>query len=313
MYDPHLSQIITAAVTRLQTEMSQAAPYLAGQVEPWLRQLAGSAQPADYFQHPLAFPSLLLPWWLEQTIHPQPELPFQADLAYSTINGYYYIRLIDNLMDGHATVELALLPALGFFHSQFQLVYQRYFAADQPFWDFFTATWFQSAEATTQDAGLTDFDEATFKQVAAKKVCAAKIPLAAACYRFDRPELIALWSQLVDYLGEWHQFLNDLMSWHRDHTRQTRTYFLAEAEQRRAGDEPVVSWVAREGFDWAVARLQTWLAELQRLAVELHSPPLTAYLTERGRMLQQQQAEVAEGLGHLTRLLNLNWDLPGRL
>ncbi len=306
MVEPQLSQIITAAVARLQTEMSQAAPYLAGQVEPWLRQLAGNGQPADYFKHPLAFPALLLPWWLEQTIHPQPDPVFQADLAYSTINGYYYIRLIDNLMDGHATVELALLPALGFFHSQFQLVYQGYFAADQPFWDFFTTTWFRSAEATMQDAGLTDFDEATFKEVAAQKVCAAKIPLAAVCYRFDRPELIAPWSQLVDQVGGWHQFLNDLMSWYRDHTRHTRTYFLSEAERRRAGHEPVVSWVAREGFDWAMGRLQAWLAEVQRLALELNSPPLDAYLAERGRMLQQQQAEVAEGLRHLLKLLNLD-------
>jgi hypothetical protein len=102
------------------------------------------------------------------------------------------------------------------------------------------------------------------------------------------------------------------MSWYRDHNRQTCTYFLAEAERQRVSQEPVVSWVAREGFDWALAQLQTWLAELQRLAVELHSPPLNAYLTERGRMLQQQQAEVMEGLGQLTRLLNLNWDLVGR-
>ena len=106
--------------------------------------------------------------------------------------------------------------------------------------------------------------------------------------------------------------MNDLLSWHRDHTRQTCTYFLSEAERRRAGQEPVVSWVAREGFDWAMGRLHEWLVELQALAVELHSPPLNAYLAERGRMLQQQQAEVAEGLAQLTRVLNLNWDLPGR-
>jgi hypothetical protein len=312
MDEPQLSQIITVAVTRLRAELSQAAPYLAGQVEPWLLQLAGSNQPADYFRHPLAFPALLLPWWLEQTIHPQPDPAFQADLAYSTINGYYYIRLIDNLMDGHATVELALLPALGFFHSQFQLIYQHYFAADQPFWDFFITTWLQSAEVTFRDADLTNIDEATFKQVTAKKVGAAKIPLAAVCYRYNRPELIAPWSELVDQLGGWHQFLNDLLSWHRDHTRQTCTYFLSEAERRRAGHEPVVRWVAREGFDWAMGRLQEWLAELQALALELHSPALNAYLTERGRMLQQQQAEVAEGLAQLTRMLNLNWELPGR-
>jgi hypothetical protein len=55
-----------------------------------------------------------------------------------------------------------------------------------------------------------------------------------------------------------------------------------------------------------MGRLQAWLAEVQRLALELNSPPLDAYLAERGRMLQHQQAEVAEGLRHLLKLLNLD-------
>jgi len=73
--------------------------------------LSCSNQPEEYFKHPRSFPILLLPWWLEKTLHPCPDAAFQLDLVRSTINGYYYIRLIDNLMDGHATVELKLLPA----------------------------------------------------------------------------------------------------------------------------------------------------------------------------------------------------------
>ena len=305
MYEPPLSQIISQAVARVQVEMRQTAPFMAGQVSRWLEQLAGRAQPDTYFKHPLAFPALLLPWWLEKTIRPQPDLDFQANLAYSTINGYYYIRLIDNLMDGHATNEVDLLPALGFFHTQFQLVYQPYFEADQPFWDFFKATWFHTAESTMIDANLTEIDETAFRQVAAQKVAAAKIPLAAVCYRYNQSDLLEPWSQLVDQLGGWHQFLNDLLSWYRDHTGQSCTYFLSEAERRRGDHEPVVSWVAREGFDWASNQLQRWLWTLQDLAVTLHSPDLTAYLARREQMLRQQQQDVAEGLRHLARLLNL--------
>jgi hypothetical protein len=304
MYDPQLSRIIAEAVSRLMADLSQTAPFMAAQVTPWLQQLAGDGQPEDYFKHPLAFPSLLLPWWLERTIHPKPDLALQADLLYSTINGYYYIRLIDNLMDGHATVELELLPALGFFHTRFQTVYQTYFAGDHPFWDQFSTIWLHSAEVAMQDAGLTEIDEAEFTQIAAQKVCAAKIPLVALCYRYERLDLVEPWFRLVDLLGCWHQFLNDLLGWYRDDTRQSCTYFLAEAARRRADAEPLVSWVAREGFDWATGRLAIWMSALKKLAVELDSSDLAHYLDSREQMLQSQQAEVAAGLSNLMKLLD---------
>ena len=304
MYDPTLSRIIAEAIARLNTDMSRAAPFMAAQVTPWLEQLADGGQPADYFKHPLAFPSLLLPWWLEQTIHPEPDLAFQTDLVYSTINGYYYIRLIDNLMDGQATVELELLPALGFFHSRFQTVYQSYFPGDHPFWKQFSAIWLHSAEVTMQDADLTGIGEAEFSQVAAQKISAVKIPLVALCYRYERPDLIEPWFRLVDLLGCWHQFLNDLLGWYRDDTRQNCTYFLAEAARRRVDAEPLVSWVVREGFEWASDKLAAWMSALKTLAMELHSPALAHYLDLREQMLQSQQAEVAAGLRNLKKLLD---------
>jgi len=306
MYHPQLNRIIVKAVSRLIAAMSQTAPFMAAQVTPWLKQLAGGNQPEDYFKHPLAFPSLLLPWWLERTIHPEPDLGFQTDLVYSTINGYYYIRLIDNLMDGQATVELELLPALGFFHTQFQTVYQTYFAGDHPFWDQFNTIWLHSAEVAMQDAGLTGIDEAEFTRIAAHKVCAAKIPLVAICYRYERSDLAEPWFRLVDLLGCWHQFLNDLMGWYRDDTRQTYTYFLAEAARSRVDAEPLVRWVAREGFDWATGKLESWMIALKELAVELHSPELAHYLDTRDQMLQTQQAEVTAGLRNLMKLLELD-------
>jgi hypothetical protein len=304
MYDPHLSRIITDAISRLMADMSQTAPFMAAQVTPWLRQLAGGDQPEDYFKHPLAFPSLLLPWWLERTIQPEPDPALQTDLVYSTINGYYYIRLIDNLMDGQATVELELLPALGFFHSCFQTVYQTYFAGDHPFWEQFSAIWLHSAEVAMQDAGQAGIDEEEFTQIAAQKICAVKIPLVALCYRYERPDLVEPWFRLVDLLGCWHQFLNDLLGWYRDDTRQSYTYFLAEAARRRTDAEPLVSWVAREGLDWATGQLAAWMAALKALAVELDSPDLAHYLDTREQMLQTQQAEAAAGLSSLMKLLD---------
>ncbi len=306
MYDPPLTTLITSAVTRLQADMHAAAPGMAEQVSTWMQALAGSTSPAAYFMHPAAFPALLLPWWLEQSLSGQPDLAFQADLAYSTINGYYAIRLADNLMDGHATVELPLLPALNFFQTHFQHAYYPYFPAGHPFWDFFKATWFHSAEVTLLDAQLTGLTLAQFEQIAAQKSCAAKIPLAAVCCRYERTDLLTAWSRLVDLMGCWHQFLNDVFGWQRDLERRTATYFLSEAERRRQGDESVLAWVVREGFGWGATRAQGWMVALQALAQELGSPELVAYLQSRVAMARQQQEEVAAGLQSMARILGVN-------
>lgn len=305
MYPQQLSQIITQAVERLQSDLGQSAPVMAAQVSPWLTTLAGSAQPDDYFKHPLAFPALLLPWWAETSLGEKPDLALQANLVYSTINGYYYIRLIDNLMDGHATVELDFLPALNFFHLQFQSAYQPYFPADHPFWPFFTATWLRSGEAAMEDAALTEIDEALFKRVAAQKVCAAKIPVAAICYRHNQPELIDPWADFIDLLGGWHQFLNDLFDWHKDLSQQTTTYFLCEAERRRQADETIISWIAREGFTWAIDQAQAWMLQLKNQAQTLNSPDLLDYLATREAMLVVQQEKVKAGLQSLAKLARL--------
>lgn len=306
MYDPRLSQIISQAVARLQSDLARAAPVMAGRVAGWMEQLAGPGRPEDYFRHPLAFPALLLPWWLEESFRPEIDLSFQAGLAYSTINGYYYVRLIDNLMDGEASVEPALLPALGFFHTQFQGAYQAFFNGDHPFWQLFRAAWFFAAEATVKDAGLADVDLGQFWETAAQKVSAVRIPLAAVCYRYDRPDLIGPWSELARALGGWHQLLNDVLDWQRDLARGGRTYFLSEAA-RRGQQSPgaVTAWVIEEGFEWGVETLRAWLAGLQDQAAPLQSPPLLAYLHRREVMLRQQQQEVAAGLQQLARILAL--------
>jgi hypothetical protein len=300
-----LNQLLPAALERLQADFNAAAPQLAASVMKWLAQLAGGQPPHVYFQHPLAFPSLLLPWWLEQSLR-APDLGFQADLVHSTINGYYYIRLVDNLMDGHSTVESQLLPAAGFFHAQFQQAYVRYFAASHPFWKFFTATWFRAAEVTWQDAVLSatleDIDLAQFQQVAAHKADAGKIPLAAVCYHCGCPDRLPGWLAFFDRLGAWFQFSNDLFDWNKDLKYHTRTYFLAEAARRKRDTESIAQWVLHEGFEWGCALLHDWLAQVRAAAAPLNSPPLLAYLERREKLLAQQQAEVAAGLAEMQRL-----------
>jgi hypothetical protein len=304
MYDQELSNVITAAFSRLYSALEQTGPFVAQPVLSWMKGLANTAQPEDYFKHPRAFPMLLIPWWVEKTLQ-DPDASFQTDLLYSTVNGYYYIRLIDNLMDGNATVELNLLPALNIFHSQFQSPYQRYFEHDHPFWEFFISVWFASAEVTMQDASLTDIDRTHFMQVAAQKTCAVKIPLAAACYRYNYPELIIPWAEFVNLFGCWHQMHNDLFDWRRDMQHQTRTYFLSEAERQKRSAETVAGWVVREGFAWGVETMETWMAELKSLARNLNSPDFGTYLEAREAMMRKREEEVTHGLQNVAKLLAL--------
>jgi hypothetical protein len=303
MYDPELSAIVDAAFARFDAGLEQAAPFMAPRVLAWMQDAGReTAEPADRFKHPASFPMLLLPWWLESTLRSRPDPAFQEDLVFSTINGYLFIRLIDNVMDGHATVEPRLLPALGLFHTQFQTPYQRYFCHEHPFWAFFTDTWFASADITVQDAGAVDLDSQQFEWVAARKTCAVKIPLAAVCYHLARPDLIAPWSQLVDRFGCWHQMLNDLFDWRRDMQHDTPTYVLSEASRRKGPAESVAGWIMREGFEWGMDQLQAWMVELKALARGLDSPALAAYLETREVTLLEQAQQVRAGFENMRRL-----------
>ena len=277
---------------------------MARQAESWIDHLADTENPADYFKHALAFPMLLLPWWMEQTLHSQPDVDFQADLIYSSLNGYYFIRMIDNVMDGHGATEQKLLPMLGFFHTRFHATYQAYFASDHPFWPLFMSISASSAENALRDAVLTDIDLAEFIAISGQKVCGGKIPLAAVAHHYNHPELFQAWQRFHDRSGCWHQMYNDLFGWLKDLEHQTPSYFLSEGNRRKRPEQSIAAWVIHEGFAWGIDLLDTWLGELRLLAEPLHSRELSAYLDERHRLLQQQCVRVTHTFDSLDRLLN---------
>jgi hypothetical protein len=305
IYDPELERVICTAFTTLVENLDQASAFLACQVRDWLEAMCGEIPPQEVFKHPLSYPMLLFPWWVEESLRQAPDPGLQTDLVYSTVNGYYAIRMIDNLMDGHPTTELQILPALNFFYAEFQRPYQRYFPHEHPFWDRFAATWYASAEVTIRDARAETIDCDHFVRVTARKTCAVKIPIAAVCYRCGRPDLIPPWGQFVDLFGCWHQMDNDLFDWRKDLERQTRTYFLSEAERRKEAGESVMDWVIREGFGWGFETLATWMAQLQAMGAGLGSPDVLAYLKVREAMASERQSTVVAGLQPLGQLLAL--------
>ena len=67
---------------------------------PQLRQyLQGVPTKPEHVFGPRAFPHFLLPYWLSPVADRVADAEFQTDLLYSSINGYYSIRLCDNIAD----------------------------------------------------------------------------------------------------------------------------------------------------------------------------------------------------------------------
>jgi hypothetical protein len=248
------------------------------------------------------FPMLLLPWWMAESCGQKLNREFQSDVVYSTLNGYYYIRLLDNLMDGHGSVEIALLPAAAFFHSEFLLTYQKYFDANHPFWPVFRSAWFSSSEAITSEASVVRFDKDAFHRISVQKLCAARIPLAATSHFYQDTKSMKAWLEFTAALAGWSQMLDDLFDWHRDLRDKKDSYVLSRARRHKRESETVESWIAREGFDWGMSVLRGWLPELRRLAQPLRSAALSSYLDLRAEMLEEDNTKLGAGLKALVEI-----------
>lgn len=300
--DEQLDGIVARAMQRLLAELACATPNMAPPVAGWMRALAGDHPPEAYFTHPLAFPTLLLPWWVAQSLGHPADVGFHEDVAYSSINGYYFIRMIDNVMDGEATVEAGLLPALAFFHTEFQATYQAHFAAGHPFWALHRNVWLGTAEAAIHDARLGAITLEVFEQASARKVRAALIPVAAVCHHHGRAELIAPWSDMVHRLGKWHQMFNDSFDWHKDTLHGNMTYFLSEAQRLKHASETPMEWIVRGGFDSACDTLRQWMREAQALAATLNCPAMERYLVQRAALFERRAHQAVAGFAALREL-----------
>jgi hypothetical protein len=261
-----------------------------------------SSEPADYFTHPEAFPMLLLPWWMEESINVSVDPGFQTEVAYSSVCGYYFVRLLDDLMDGESLPPAPVLPAMIVLHTEFQQTYGRLFPAEHPFWVSFTRYSFDAAETASADAALDSVDLDRFLLISARKIAGAKIPLAAVAHRNGRMNELEHWSEMVDLLGRWHQMRNDVQGWVTDIQKGRATYFLSEADRRSANGESVPQWMAREGLAWASGELDTWMDELLAAAGGLSSLGLTTYLEKRRDAAAAESRQMAADLASLNRL-----------
>lgn len=303
--EPDLLRLARGAILRLRRQLRTGSPTLSIHFGRWVESLSGGAAPERYFTHPQAFPMLLLPWWLEVAIRGSVTRAFQREVVYSTITGYYFVRMIDDAMDAAPSPPAELLPALIVLHTEFQGTYQRLFPVDQPFWTAFVAASYEAAETASRDARVREIDRAEFLRVSSRKIAGAKVPIAAVCHHHGRAELIEPWTKLVELLGRWHQMRNDIFDWRRDLERGTPTHFLNEASRHAGPDGSITGWVMREGLEWGMGELDGWMEELLSAAAVLDSPALLAYLEGRRETVESEWRALKATFAPLRRLASL--------
>ena len=296
--------LMNSAFDKLFRQLKLDMPLIAPKLHGWAKDLGGTENPADYFLHPVAFPLMLLPWWLESQLREQCNTSFQEDLMISNASLYYYIRLVDNVMDGHATIEPKLLPAAGYFVDKFHSIYHSYFETDHPFWDFFSRTWGTFCDVTAADAQLSDVDEQTFNTLISRKVSAAKISVAAVCHLYDHAELIPQWDEWIDMFGCWHLFREDLFDWQQDLQLGAVTYLLSEARRKKRDKEVEASWMAREGLDWAMDQLKVRMERMYQMTFV--SPEVTAYLQSREKEVIERRERLRPAFEFIHQLSESN-------
>lgn len=262
------------------------------------------ARPADYFTQLQSLPLLALPWWLEESFRASADSGFQADLIYATINFYYFTRILDDLMDGHA-IQAAALPAMHPFHCRFIRPYFRYFDAQSAFWTHFDRLLAITVQTAAEETVLRHIGPEDFLRVSARKTAAAMIPAAAVCVRYGRMDLLGAWENMFALFGRWHQMRDDLLDWSDDAKSGAATWLLTEAERRRRQNEPLAAWMGREGLVWVRSVMRAWMDDTLAAASGLQSEKLTAYLRLRDEEFTGQidkMIAVAEAFRGLARV-----------
>jgi hypothetical protein len=293
VHDRQLSELVTHACDRIRDELARRAPSLGEKVCGWMAHLSPTGKAPDYFLQPRIFPLLRLPLWAARTFAAEPDYDFLADVVYSSVNGYYYIRLLDNLMDGHGTIELKILPAAAFFHSEFQATYHKYFDTAHPFWEVFRSAWFSASNAVAREVDLDTIDQEDFEKVTVVKLAGARIPLAAVGFRHNAGDRLRSWEEFTLALARWSQIEDDLFDWHHDLLHGKTSFFLTEARKHNSFDS-VEAWMIRAGFQQGMEILQRELSSLRLLVDGLNSPDVVRYLDLRETTLESQKIRIFE-------------------
>jgi hypothetical protein len=309
IFDAELFGLVEQALARLRRELLQHAPAVADLVLDWIASQSLTNRPADCFRD-LRAHIVLFPWLIENSLcvapaNPDRDMGFHADVVYSSVNAYYYVRLLDNVMDRHHPEQADLLPMLGFFHCAFQSAWTPYFPPSHPFWDLFRSVWFGMAEATVRSTRLSEFHAPDFVETGVRKISGIKIPMAAVCLWHGRRDALDGWMRMFDAYACSNEMLDGLFDWHQDLGTKIDTYLLSEAMRRKRPGESVAGWLVREGLAWGYANVGEWIAQAQAAGRDLNCPVLMAFLNHRKAHAESLWQSIEPDLAGLTRLASL--------
>ncbi len=305
--DELLPTILQRAADRFHSGLKAALPGTAPLLNKWLRRVPAHPKTVEVCLAVRSFPAFYLPYWLALQRGRPVETRFLEDVAYSTLNGYYFVRLLDNVSDGDGPPELKrLLPAGGYFCAEFHAPYQQYFPPDHPFWGLFRAAWNEQAEAASTESEIGDITQSRFLSVSARKFSAAKGPLAAAAFHYGLQDQLPPWNDFVDRLGAFSQLVNDLFDWHHDCVSGIPSFVQSEYLRRRAAaEESIHCWIVRDGFDRGANTLRSWLEDLRHRAEALGSPGAVQWVNQRRTLLEDEVKRGKDGLRVLNSLASM--------
>lgn len=287
---PPLQAVVQAAQDGISTGLGRHFGVDSGPVR-WLQERFGRSL-ADVFGDPESYPLVQMPWWAGGGREPVPG--FFAELTRSSMTGYLFIRLIDDVADGDHEGSIEVLPALSYFHREFERPYHHWFPSGHSFWQTFDSIWFGAARASIIDLRLTRVTREDFEAVSARKTSGALIPVAAVLTLLDRADELGAWESFITAFGRWHQFQNDLLGARDDLAGGNATFVLTEASRR--SEAVPVGWLWTDGLDWSEAELDAFARPVQRLAAELNCPPVTRYVEARVQAWRERFGRVRTGL-----------------
>jgi len=300
-FDREAAELAVQPLSFLADRLAQVAPGVAADADAWMSELSRTGKACDYFGGGRSI-LLLLPQFLAETSKAGRDLRFEFDIAYSIINAYYFVRLIDDVVDKQPSARPRLLPLLGFFHAEFHSSYMRYFGPDHSFWNHFYRIWGEMADATIEHTRRASLSTEDFIRLSAARSGGVKIPIAALCEFYRRPDLFGTWCRFFDAFAVWSQLMDDMIDWPGDSARGVATYFLSEAHRRRRGDESVANWILQRGLEWGHELCMSQARDLLLRAEEMMCDRLAQYVDYRQEQARQLWLQLRPQLPALANL-----------
>ncbi|MRG91697.1 hypothetical protein [Polyangium spumosum] len=260
----------------------------------------GTPSHRAYFSGPLAPPLLYMPLWLADRLTAEGALPARAQASIApilagTMQGYFYVRIQDDLLDDPARADHELLLLGNACVAGMVLAYTEALGPRAPaFFQAFDRAFLAFSRLTLAEQRVVRSDdpypEALFEEHAGK-VAFARAPLLAVAALADALHLEPSITTLIDHLGVAYGLANDVLGWPRDLRAGHRTYLLATAGLTRAD----LDRIAALSDEHARAEAHEALAE--RLRGTLYEGMLLRRTLERAIAEQGRAAESARALG----------------